>query len=263
MDGERFAESFSMPIGAGLYPPPPYHYRDVEDHWVTFEADAGAVDDLLPPGIVAADDAPVCSARARHVPFSTFGTYNEAYLMIRVLLDGEPCYYQPYALVDGEAAMVAGREIWGYGKKLARIERRDEGEQTIVTVERPVGQRIMTLAYAAGALADVGERKRLPVLSTRIIPSCEAGELPAVAELVRLDGNSTVHLGADGTPKIWSGRGSLTFDAESAADPWFRLRPTRIIGAFHGVFDFDLPAGRSVIDYRQQPDLWARPEPAR
>jgi acetoacetate decarboxylase len=254
---EHLLESFSMPLGSGaMYPPPPYQYRGTEDLWVTYEADSEAVAELLPPGIEAADDPPVCSARTREVPFSTFGPYNEAYVMVRVKLGDELAYYQPFVLCDNEVAQCAGREIWGYGKKLATFERHVGAEQTIVTVERPAGQRIMTVGFSPEALAGVSERRRLPVLSARFVPSCEEGARPSVAEIVRLEGNSTVHLAADGTPKLWSGRASLTFDAESAADPWHLLRPTRITGGFYGIFDFDLPWGTVALDYLERPDLW-------
>lgn len=257
MDHETFAQTFSMPLGpGGMYPRPPYAYRGAEDLWVSYEADPDAVAELLPPGVTAADEAPVCSARTRWVPFSTFGAYHEAYIMVRVLFDGEPFYYQPYVFTDNEIALGAGREIWGYGKKLATITHTAGAEQTLVTVERPVGQRIMTVAFAPERLAETGERKRLPVLSARVIPNCEPDRRPSVAELVRLDAASTVHRAADGSAKLWAGRASLTFEAQSQVDPWYRLRPTRVLGGFSGVFDFDLPHGSRVHDYLDDDELW-------
>src|SRR5206468_221923 len=123
-----------------------------------------------------ADDPPVCIAWARWVPFSSFGPYHEAYVMIRALLRGETYLYQPFIFTDNEIPLVAGRELWGYAKKLAVMGRTfggagsPFGEQLVFTVERPPGQRIMTVSMACDQLYDSAELEDLPVLSTRLIP---------------------------------------------------------------------------------------------
>jgi len=263
MDRAAFAASYSLPIGAGgMYPPPPYRYRGVEDVWVAYEAEPAKVDSLLPPGVTAADEVPVCIAWTRWVPFSTFGPYHESYVMVRATLDGETYIYQPFIFTDNEIPLGAGREIWGYAKKLAVMERSwggagsTFGEQMLFTVERPKGQRLMTVAFAPDRLADPAELEDLPVLSTRLIPNCEPGKPPSVAELVRLDVEATIHRAADGTHKLWAGRASLTMDAESQVDPWYLLRPTRVLAGYFGVFDFDLPHGRKVRDYLEDEEMW-------
>src|SRR5882762_3127452 len=89
MDRTSFFESFSLPIGpGGAYPPPPYTYRGVEDVFVAYETSDEGVEALLPPGVTAADETPTCLAWARWVPFSSFGPYHEAYVMIRASFQG-------------------------------------------------------------------------------------------------------------------------------------------------------------------------------
>src|SRR6266850_4182702 len=146
MDRATLFESFSLPIGPGrAYGPPPYLYRGVEDAFVAYETSAEGVGELLPPGVTAADDPPVCIAWARWVPFSSFGPYHEAYVMIRASFRSETYLYQPFIFTDNEIPLVAGREIWGYAKKLAVMERTwggagsPLGEQLAFTVERPRG----------------------------------------------------------------------------------------------------------------------------
>ena len=255
MDQAAFDQSFSLPIGpGGAYPPPPYTYRGVEDIFIAYEADPDGVEALLPPGVTAADPTPVCIAWGRWVPFSTFGPYHEAYVMVRATFAGETFLYQPFIFTDNEIPLVAGREIWGYAKKLAVMERHSGGagtpfgEQQLFTVERPRGQRIMTLAIACDALYDPAGLEDLPVLSTRLIPNAEAGP-PSVAQLVRLDVEAPLHRSADGTPKLWTGRASVTMDARSPVDPWHLLAPTRIVQGWFGIFDFDLQYGKVIHDY--------------
>ena len=111
MDRQTFDRSFSQPVRCSLYPPPPYLYRGVEDCFVVYEADPDGVAALLPPGVLAAGETPTCVAWARWVPFSTFGPYHEAYVMIRASLDGETYLYQPFIFTDNEVPLAAGREI--------------------------------------------------------------------------------------------------------------------------------------------------------
>jgi len=263
MDKAAFAASYSLPIGTGsMYAPPPYLYRGVEDCFIVYEADPAGVEALLPPGLEIADEVPTCIAWARWVPFSTFGAYHEAYIMIRAKYGEQTYLYQPFIFVDNEIPLGAGREIWGYAKKLAVFERNwggdgaPFGEQMIFTVERPKGNRIMTATMVADRLADPAELEDTPVLSTRIIPNSEAGKPPSVAELVRLDVPATLHSAPDGTPKLFAGRGSLSMPTVSSVDPWHLLAPQRILECYFGVYDFDLPHGKVIHNYLEDEEMW-------
>src|SRR5260370_19801421 len=150
MDRATLFESFASQRGRGrAYGPPPYLYRGVEDAFVAYETSAEGVAELLPPGVTAADDPPVCIAWARWVPFSSFGPYHEAYVMIRASLRGETYLYQPFIFTDNEIPLVAGRELWGYAKKLAVMGRTYRGgespfrQQMLFTVYRPPGHPIL------------------------------------------------------------------------------------------------------------------------
>ena len=257
MDNTDFSQSYSLPIGPGpAYGPPPYLYRGVEDIFISYEADPEGVAALLPPGLEAADEVPVCIAWGRWIPFSSFGPYHEAYVMIRTVLDGTTYLYQPFIFTDNEIPLVAGREIWGFAKKLAVMERHSGGaggtpfgEQMLFTTERPRGQRIMTMSITCEQVFDPSGLEDLPVLSTRLIPSAEADKPPSVAELVRLDVTAPLHRSADGTPMLFTGRASVSMDARSITDPWHLLAPTKVLQGWFGVFDFDLYHGRVVKDY--------------
>ena len=258
MDHEAFFNSFSLPIGPGTaYGPPPYLYRGVEDIFIAYEADPEGVEALLPPGVTAADETPTCIAWGRWIPFSSFGPYYEAYVMIRAEFEGQVYLYQPFIFTDNEIPLVAGREIWGYAKKLAVMERHSGGggdgvafgEQLFFTVERPRGQRIMTMSITCERTFDPAELEALPVMSTRLIPNAEPDSPPSVAQLVRLDVEAPMHKSADGTPMLFTGRASVSMDARSEVDPWHLLAPKRIVQGWFGVFDFDLYHGRVLHDY--------------
>jgi acetoacetate decarboxylase len=265
MDAAAFKDSFSQPIGVGgAYAPPPYLYRGVQDIFISYTADAEQVASVLPPGVEAADEEPLCIAWGRWIPFSTFGPFLESYIMVRASFEGQTYLYQPFIFTDNEIPLVAGREIWGFAKKLATMARNSGGggdtfgEQLLFTVERPRGQRIMTMSIVCDRIADPGEVEDLPVLSTRLIPSSEAGRPPSVAELVRLDVAASLHNSANGTPELYAGRASVAMDARSPVDPWHLLAPTRIVQGWYGVFDFDLFHGKVVHDYLRDEELWGQ-----
>ena len=261
MDIESFKRHFSMPLGGPMYAVPPYPFRGVQDLMIRYEADGDAVMELLPPHVEPADDPPICTAWARWVPFSAFGPYHEAFVMVDAMLHGTRYMYQPAILVDNDIPLGAGREIWGYAKKIAVIEHNWGGddmpymEQLLLTVERPRGQRLMTASMVCDRKASPDELAESPVLSYRHIPSAETAERPSVSELVRLDVTGALRKSADGSPELYAGRAALTL-ASTAADSWHQLAPVRILGGFFAVVDFDLDFGRVVHDYLKDPAVW-------
>ena len=143
--------------------------------------------------------------------------------------------------------LLTGYHGWtvGYAKKLAVMERHSGGggdgvafgEQLFFTVERPRGQRIMTMSITCERTFDPAELEDLPVMSTRLIPNAEPDSPPSVAQLVRLDVEAPMHKSADGTPMLFTGRASVSMDARSEVDPWHRhdevvveARPPGLVG---------------------------------
>jgi acetoacetate decarboxylase len=239
-----------MPTAAPLYPPPPYEFRRARQTWVVYEADPTSIAPLLPQGVEIDGSTAVCAAWACHYPVSTFGPYLEAYVVVRVVVGGERFWYQPVIVTDAEAPMAAGREVWGYGKKLAHLawSGQDAGgpgtEQLVMTVERPAGVRLMTLTMCPDRLIDGHEMasletaEMLPTLSQRVLPG--VGD-----ELIAVDVRPKSYRGAAGRLELWRGRGHVELHG-TAADPWHAFRPTRVLDAFSACTDFVLPAGRAV-----------------
>jgi acetoacetate decarboxylase len=258
------AAGISIPFGGSLYPPPPHHFRGAQRAVATYEADAELVASLLPPGVEADSDPPICQAWVCWYPWSTFGAFHEAYIFVRVACEGVRYWYQPVIFTDSEPPLAAGREIWGFAKKLAQLEWRMDGEQLIFIAERPRGKRIMTFTLSLDRIADPSEMEPLPGLSFRYLPASVPGRPPAAAELVRLDATRALHqtdgLGAD----LWGGRAAVTMDSPSEVDPWYRLAPTGpVLSGFVQTMDFTLPIGTSVVrDYVADGSIVvAAPEP--
>jgi acetoacetate decarboxylase len=240
---------FSMPLGASLYPAPPHHFHNATQAWATYEADAVSVRRLLPPGVEADCSPPVCELWVCDYPSTSFGPYLEAYVMVRVRAGGVRYWYQPLIFTNREPALAAGREIWGFAKKLAHMDWREEAEQIIFTIERPLGKRICTFTSTRDRLARESEVETLPVLSLRYLPPSDPSRPPAAAELVRLDVEGALHVSPGLGKLLWAGRPSVTMDSPSEVDPWYLLAPVRILGGHIQNSDFTLPLGTVVKDY--------------
>jgi acetoacetate decarboxylase len=240
---------FSMPLGASLYPAPPHHFHGARQAWATYEADSAKVRSMLPPGVEPDSDPPICQLWVCDYPSTSFGPYLEAFIMVRVKVDGVRYWYQPLIFTNREPALAAGREIWGFAKKLAEMDWREEAEQIIFTIERPRGKRIATFTLTRDRIAKSDEVEGLPVLSLRYLPPSDPTRPPAAAELVRLDVSGAMHSSPGLGELLWAGRASATMDSPSEVDPWSLFQPTRMLAGHVQTVDFSLPLGAVVKDY--------------
>ncbi len=229
----------SMPVNAPLYQRPPFYYRDALSLSVTYETDPEAVLDILPECLELPEGPALAHFVVLDYPWTTFGSYQEAYLRVNCLWQGQLRQYMPYIVLNTESPLAAGREIWGIPKKLAHIEVRKELELYVGAVERPKGNRLATLLLRP-------ERQKKPpepggILFLRVIPSPEEGSPPSLCELIELYGNDDRHF-----KEYWSGSGSLSFDTRSQIDPWYRLEVRKIVSATYSITDFTLGYGRIV-----------------
>src|SRR5262249_29251275 len=162
----------------------------------------------------------------------------------------------------------AGRELWGWPKKLAdcKFDMGGPGpgfrEGIQFTTERPTGKRLLTVTINPERPATMEDVGATPHLTLRYIPGPEAGSPPSVCELIRTEPETVPCLAADGSPDIWSGRCQVSMDSPSAADPLQDMAPTAMIGGLYGTFDWTLPQGRVVHDYLAESGIERSPAPS-
>jgi acetoacetate decarboxylase len=229
---------YSMPSDAPAFQAPPYHYRNAQAISIKFETDPESALDVLPAPLELIEPASA-NLSFYWYPFTTFGPYHEAILRLYARHEGKPLTYVAQIFVDTEPPMLAGREVWGYPKKLARIGLDRDKDMVVGWLERPQGVRLATVIMRpeqpAGPLASNG-----PTTGLRIIPSAQPGEnRTALAELVAADTQHTIR-------EAWEGPGSISFPDYSALDPVNRFPAKRIIKAVYMEYDILLPAGRVI-----------------
>jgi acetoacetate decarboxylase len=249
-------DSFSMPPHAPLYLRPPAHYMNVSAIVGVAYGDPGGVSDVVPSDLELATlggDKPLVVIFHAHYPFSSlYGSYSEVIIAPVVLHEDRPHLYVAYIYVDNDSALTAGREIWGFPKKLAHMELRLVGEYVEATLERPRGTRLITTQVMLERRAKLSELDQLglgnaPTLLLKVIPSPDAESKPMI-QLVGVETRITPRVGADGEPELWSGRFMVEL-GRSMADPLYRLGPLEPITAYYGRFDMTLPPGRVIKAY--------------
>jgi len=176
-------------------------------------------------------------------PLGTQGACGEACLYVQAKFKDYVGTYEPFLYVTTEIPLAAGREIWGFAKKLASIQLRLEREMVRGEVER-VGTKIMTIQTTVDAPASYDE---LPwgndgVFSLKVIPGA-AQEEPALRQLVLTPGKVTAVEG-----HFFKGRGSVAFE-HSDIDPTDLLKPERVIAGYYGIIEMYLPLGKIVHRY--------------
>lgn len=238
---ERFG--YSMPVDAPFYPRPPLHYRDAQFVIITYETDPDAAARALPADLTLPSPA-VAQVTVAHYPSSPVGPYSEAIQQIRCEWEGQSRSFVSKILLDNDAAIAAGREIYGFPKKSAFVELRRKGDTLTGLLERPRGHRLLSVRIT------LEERLELPprsegggaIVNLRLIPDIEGSGKPSIMELTEVTFNSTVK-------EAWAGSGSLEFGPPSEADPWSAIPVRRLVAAHFTVFDFELPPGRVLKRY--------------
>jgi acetoacetate decarboxylase len=245
---DRFG--YTGPVSATNIDSPPHYFRGTEMATFDFETDSAAAAALVPEGLTLAHEPARARVMFADFTFSTLGPYREAILAISCVWQGRRVLYCPYLIVTGDVGLIAGREIWGAPKLLGDIGFTRANAVISCHVDRPAGvSRIATgIIRPRDPLVPRGGED-VPMVFLKVIPSPEQGAPPEVCELVEVSIESSVHLGSDGRPELFSGPASLTFDSRSPADPWAALPVNRMIHATFGRFDSVLKHGRVLHRY--------------
>lgn len=244
----------AQPHSSPLYGAPPYHYRGYTALSVTWRTDEQAAAAILPEGFTLGPAGAEVTASFSRYGTTSFGPYNEFTLTIPVIVetDSGPVSgsYAPFLYVDSDGPLAAGRELWGFGKKLATIDLGQTHEVSWASLKRPsaVPLAIATLhldaPIPATPVADV------PVFSLRSLPSPSFTESRGqVRQIVESRFTGVPRVDQDGLSTVWSASvAGITFPGESAVDPLHRLPVREMLGGTRGIFDAVLTAGTIVRD---------------
>lgn len=118
---------------------------------VDVEVDAGAAQALLPPPLVTSDP-PRATVFCADYPEGIFGiVYREAAVLLHCRDGHGPAVHCAWIMVDDDTALIQGRELLGFPKKMADFTWEESGDNVVGTVTRK-GVELMSIEGRIGAV---------------------------------------------------------------------------------------------------------------
>jgi acetoacetate decarboxylase len=233
--------SYSMPELSGLYGKPPFEYREAKQLLVEFRTDPRVLRKLVPPPLTPNEDAKISVSSADFL-CSGFGRYLEAHVSTQATFQDRLVNFSIYLILDNDVAIGAGREIWGFPKKLGRLFLDMKDDVVSTSVER--GGR--TIIDAAVHLAELGTAEELggtpEWIAHRFIPNVSLSAPPDIDQLTSTTlTNIVMH-------DVYKGAATLAFGS-SPADRLEVIPIEEVTGGFYFENQFTLGDGEVVHDY--------------
>jgi acetoacetate decarboxylase len=126
--------AFAMPLLNPSFPMGPYCFVGREYLVITYRTDPEALRSVVPAPLRF--DVPMVRYEFIRMPDSTgFGNYTESGQVIPVRLGEERGGYVHAMYLDDDAPIAAGRELWGFPKKLAQPLLRVERDALVGTLD--------------------------------------------------------------------------------------------------------------------------------
>lgn len=236
--------AFAMPLTQPAYPPGPYRFYNREYLTLTYRTDPDTLRALVPEPLEV--DSPLVKFEFIRMPDSTgFGDYTEAGQVVPVSFEGRKGSYTHGMFLNDHPPIAAGRELWGFPKKLAQPSLRAEIDVIVGALDYgPVRVATGTMGYKHREIDAAAAKAALsaPNYLLKIIPHVDGS--PRICELVEYSLEEIRIKGA------WTGPGALSLTPHALA-PVAELPVLEMVSASHIVCDLTLGLGRVVHDYLQ------------
>ncbi len=234
--------AFAMPISSPAFPPGPYRFIDREYLIITYRTDPELLQKIIPAPLKMTE--PVVKFEFINMPDSTgFGHYCESGQVIPVTLDGIEGGYVHSMYLNDHPPIAAGRELWGFPKKLGEPELRVHKDTLMGTLDYSdfrVATGTMGFKHKTLDAAKVKASMGTPSFLLKIIPHVDG--TPRICELVQYSLSDILVKGA------WSGPGALDLNAHALANV-AALPVFEVLSAVHILADLTLPLGTVAYDY--------------
>lgn len=237
-----------LPQHSPLYPDRPYEYQNYRRLSVYGHAEESTIRDLLPePLEYVSSEFEAFVLEAPEI--DGLNGYQEGGVVIRAQYEEYEGAHMLAEYVNDAGAVAAGREIWGYPKKMATVSLEEGPDAVRGTVERNDSE-ILQLDFQK-ADVDVEVPTLFPRLQTKQIPRAD-GSGYDVNQVVKMtfEGDSD-HFDAERIESQTTGHGEVSFEP-SDEDPLYQLGPTDVIGGVLTVGNFTLSTGEILADLTKE-----------
>lgn len=251
--------AFSIPASGAMYgAAPEWFWKDTDIVVVDYLTDAKSATAFLPEGMTTLPIAELPGYSAvkqiwARYGDSSFGPYNEFFIVIPALYKGQMSLYNPLIYVDRDSAMAGGCEIGGWPKKIGeiRMERSGSGYQLsfarngkqLASAEMQVGSKLFSTPLPANTevhlsypynmtfprpapTAQPQATIPMPTTTVKLIPGVGGDNPPpALAQLIW----SPWQLKGD----FFGGSGTSVKYQPSEDDPLHKLPVLKVLGAMY------------------------------
>ncbi|MFT4584011.1 MAG: acetoacetate decarboxylase [Gammaproteobacteria bacterium] len=232
---------YSTPALSGVYREPPYEYRDSSTTVVQFETDAETLRILVPEPLKPNKDNHMFVSVTDFMS-SGFGRYLEAHIFTHATFQKRVVNYSIYLILDNDVAICGGREIWGFPKKLGRLDMNMTDDVVIASAERG-GIELIKIAVQMSEFAAPEELSgSTEWLTRKYIPSVSLNSPPDVDQLT-----STVLTNIN-IREVYKGPATLDF-GNSPADRLIDIPVNKVLGGYYYRADITLPDGVVAHNY--------------
>lgn len=242
------SRAFAMPLTSPAFPKGPYRFVDREFFVVSYRTDPDALKAIIPAPLEMTD--PIVKFEFVRMPDSTgFGDYTESGQTIPVRYEDQLGTYSHALYLDDHPPIAAGREIWGFPKKLAYPK---------LSVEKEVLEGVLRFGNVPIAVATMGYKHQTyphdkalaslkqPNFLLKIMPHVDCSV--RVCELVRYYLEDVTLKGA------WQGPADIELFRHALA-PVAALPVLEVISGVHMLTDMTLGLGEVVHDYLANPQI--------
>lgn len=227
-----------LPEYSPLYPALPYHYEDYQKVSVYCRGDKEALQKFLPKEFKVTSDVFEVFVLT-NIKIQGLDLYSEGGIVI-------PCQYKDiegacvaFEYVDTDGALCAGREIWGYPKKLAEVQF-EKDESSIKGVITRKGKKIIDVTFENNNSRIIEPPNLSPRLQVKRMPNPETYGTDTNFVIKNILQNVEVK------KKVY---GQATLNIEpSVDDPLNELGVKEILGAVYIEGAFTLTYGEIVED---------------
>jgi len=235
----------AMPEYDPLYPKLPYEYENYTRLSVYGNGDEDAIATLLPEPLTAVSgtlEAFILSAPS----IAGLDGYTEGGIVVQARYKDTVGAHMLAEFVTKADALAAGREIWGYPKKLCDVgyDERDDGSRSgHITMD---GVDLIRASFEP-ADVDFEVPQLFPRLQVKRIPSA-TGDGCDVNQIVKMGfSGDKSDFDADSVHEQTDGTGQIEFPA-NPDNPFVRIGPVDTIGAAITKGDFTLSHGEILAD---------------
>lgn len=235
--------AYAMPVCAPAYNKAAPRFYNREFLTITYRTDPVALRRWVPEPLKVTD--PIVRFEVIHMPDSEgIGDYYESGQIIQVEHEGRVCGLTHMMYLDSMAGVLAGREMWGFPKKLGFPAINLEYDNLVGTLDVGnvrVATATMGYKYEQRDLAQARQATESATnLLLKMIPHVD-GSL-RICELVEYPISDVVMKGA------WTGPGALSYVPHALA-PLADLPVLEVLSADHMVMDLTIGIGKVVHDY--------------